>query len=68
MGLEQLQEQVEQRLESREFADRRFVLEALGTRIVVTTEGSVEVEFAIPTEAPKDAIALSIPLNACLRY
>ncbi len=68
VGLEQLQERLEERLESKEFADRRFVLEAVGTRIVVTTEGSVEIEFAIPTEAPKDAIALSIPLSACPLY
>lgn len=68
VGLEQLREQVEQRMESTEFADRRFVLEALGTKIIVTTEGTIEVEFAIPTEPPKDAIALSIPQNACPRY
>ena len=68
VGLEQLQEKVEQRLALREFADRRFVLEALGTRVVVTTEGTTEVEFAIPTEVPKDAIALSVPLSACPQY
>ncbi|NVM22820.1 MAG: recombinase family protein [Desulfobacterales bacterium] len=68
VGLEQLREQVEQKLESAEFADRRFVLEALGTRIIVTTEDAVEVEFAIPTKPPKDAIALSVPLSVCPRY
>lgn len=40
-GLEQLREKVEQRLASKEFMDRRFVLEALGTRVVVTTEGTI---------------------------
>ena len=68
MGLEQLREKVEQRLASREFADRRYILEALGTRIIVTTEGTSEAEFTIPTKAAKDAIGLSVPLNACPLY
>lgn len=42
----------------------RFVLEALGTKVVVTTEGTTEVEFTIPTKVAKDAIGLSVPLNA----
>jgi phage shock protein A len=68
VGLEQLRGKVEQRLASGEFADRRYVLEALGTRIIVTTEGTSEVEFTIPAKAAKDAIELSIPLNACPQY
>jgi len=66
VSLEQLRNQVARRLESRQFADRRFVLEALSTRIVVTAEGRVEVEFGIPREITKDAIALNVPRSACL--
>ena len=39
-----------------------------GTKIIVTTSGSIEIEFAIPTEKGKDAIALSNPQNACPLY
>lgn len=68
VGLEQLRDRVGERLASQEFADRRFILEALGTRVVVTTEGQIEVEFAIPAESPKDAIAFNLPLSASPRY
>jgi len=68
VSLERLRGQVERKLASTEFADRRFILEALGTKVVVTTNGSVEVEFAIPTEKGESAIALSTPLNACPLY
>ena len=68
VSLERLRGQLEQKLASTEFADRRFILEALGTKIIVTTQGSVEIEFAIPSEKNKGAIALSSPLNACPRY
>jgi len=68
VGLEQLRERLEERLASTEFADRRFILEALGTRVIVTRDGSIEIEFAIPTKRTTDAIALSIPLSACPRY
>jgi hypothetical protein len=53
-------------LASEDFADRRFVLETLGTRVVVTTEGQIEVEFTIPTESPKDAVAFNLPRMAIL--
>lgn len=68
VGLEQLKDRVEERLASQDFADRRFVLEALGTKVIVTPEDEIEVEFAIPTEAPGDAIAVNLPLSACPRY
>jgi hypothetical protein len=68
VSLEQLRGQLERRLASTQFADRRFILEALGTKIIVTTSGSIEIEFAIPTEKGGSAIALSSPLNACPRY
>jgi len=68
VSLERLRGQLEQKLASTEFADRRFILEALGTKVFVTTNGSVEIEFAIPTEKSKSAIALSNPLNACPLY
>jgi hypothetical protein len=68
VGLEQLRVSVEKRLTSQDFPDRRFVLEALDTKVIVTNEGKLEVEFAIPTEKNKDAIALSSPQNACLPY
>jgi uncharacterized protein YecT (DUF1311 family) len=71
VGLEQLRDRVEKRLTSKEFADRRFVIEALGTRVVVTEEGNIEVEFSIPNGAPREvngAIALSVPQSVCPRY
>ena len=69
VGLEQLREQMEEKLDSTSFADRRFVLEALKTKVIVTTEGSVEVEFAIPGNGDQDgAIVLNAPLNACPLY
>jgi len=68
IGLEQLRARLEERLASQEFADRRYVLEALSTRVVVTTEGQTEAEFAIPSESPKDAIAFNLPQNACPQY
>jgi len=53
-----------------ESADRRFVLEALGTRVIVTTEGAIEIEFLIGDRKPMNecAIATSNPLNACPQY
>jgi hypothetical protein len=68
VGLEQLRQQMEEKLASTAFADRRLVLEALGTKVIVTTHGAIEIEFAIPTDKTRDAIALSVPLNACPRY
>ena len=68
-GLEQLRGQVEQKLASTEFADRRFILEALGTKVIVTAQSSLEVEFTIAGErCESDEIALNLPQNACLRY
>jgi site-specific DNA recombinase len=68
MSLEQLRSQVAHRLGSSSFADRRFILEALGTRVIVTTEGALEVEFTIGQRKSEDgAIALNVPLNACPR-
>jgi len=44
----------------------RFMLEALRNK--VTTEGTTEVEFTIPTEVAKDAIGLSVPPSALYNY
>jgi len=68
LSLEQLRSRLEQKLASTEFADRRFILEALGTKVIVATDGRIEIEFAIPTEKNNGAIALSSPLNACPQY
>jgi len=69
IDLERLREQMEEKLASTEFADRRFILEALGTKVMVTTEGATEVEFTIGGDRDTDgAIALSSPLNACPLY
>lgn len=68
ISLERLRGQLEKKLASTEFADRRFILEALGTKVIVTTTGSVEIELAIPTEKGDGAIALSSRLNACPQY
>jgi hypothetical protein len=66
-GLKQLRANLEKRLGSTEFADRRFVLEALGTRIWVTQDARVFVEFTVPKHV-ENAIASSSLLNACPRY
>jgi hypothetical protein len=68
VGLEELRDRVAERVASQQFSDRRFILEALGTKVVVTTEGQIEVEFAIPAKSPKHAIAFNVPLNACPLY
>ena len=69
VGLEQLRRQIATRLNSTNFADRRFILEALGTRVIVTTEGALEVEFTIGDRKDKDsAIVLNSPLTVCPRY
>jgi len=69
VNLEGLRGQVEQKLASTEFADRRFVLEALGTKVIVTTDGGVEVEFTVGAgQGANNEIALNLPQNACLRY
>jgi len=69
VGLEQLRGQMEEKLASTEFADRRFILEALRTKVMVTTDGAIEVEFTIGGDRDTDgAIVLNSPLNACPRY
>jgi hypothetical protein len=69
VGLEQLREQMGEKLDSPKFADRRFILEALKTRVIVTTEGATEVEFAIPGNSRNKCVtALNLPPNACPRY
>lgn len=69
VGLEQLRQQMAEKILSNSFADRRFILEALKTRVIVTTEGATEVEFTIGGEKQRDGeIALNLPLNACPRY
>ncbi|MFC1957052.1 recombinase family protein [Chloroflexota bacterium] len=68
VGLKQLQTKLEKKLSSTDFADRREILEALGTKVDVTTDGRLEVDFTIPREISKEAIALNSPLNACPRY
>jgi len=68
VGLKQLQTKLEKKLSSTEFADRREILEAMGTKVDVTTDGRLEVDFTIPREVSKEAIALNSPLNACPRY
>ena len=66
-GLRQLRASLEKRLGSNEFADRRFVLEALGTRVWVTQDAKVFVEFTVPKHV-ENAIASSSLLNACPQY
>ena len=43
-----LRERLGEKLTSADYGDQRFVLEALETNIVVSTKGTVRVEFAIP--------------------
>ncbi len=68
MGLKQLRSNLGERIDSKEFADRRYVLEALGTRVTVTTDAKLLVDFAVPKEISAKAIAFSVPLNACPQY
>jgi len=69
VGLEQLRQKMAKKLSSTDFADRRFVLEALDTKVIVTTEGALEIEFTIGEDKGSvNAIVNSIPLNACPQY
>jgi hypothetical protein len=68
VSLDQLRQQMADRLFSDKFEDRRFILEALNTKVIVTNEGAIEVEFTIAGEGNSDGIVLSSPLNACPRY
>jgi len=56
------------RLFSASFADLRFILEALNTKVIVTTEGAIEVEFTIGGDENGSGIVLNSPLNACPQY
>ncbi|QYY58441.1 recombinase family protein [Dehalococcoides mccartyi] len=68
-GLDQLREQMSDKILSDSFDDRRFVLESLQTRIIVTTDGRTEIEFTIGDKKhPGGSIVLSSPLNACPQY
>ncbi|MDP3880142.1 MAG: hypothetical protein Q8Q07_07565, partial [Dehalococcoidales bacterium] len=67
MGLKQLRTNLGERIDSKEFEDRRYVLETLGTRVSVTTDAKLLVDFAIPKEISAQAIALSVPRYAFLR-
>jgi len=68
VSLGQLRQQMADRLFSDKFEDRRFILEALNTRVIVTTEGAIEVEFTIGGDENSGGIVLSSPLNACPQY
>jgi len=68
VSLDQLRQQMSDRLFSDAFADRRFILESLNTKVIVTTEGAIEVEFTIGGDENGGGIVLSSPLNACPRY
>jgi hypothetical protein len=68
MGLKQLRANLGKRLDSKEFEDRRYVLKTLGTRVTVTVDARLLVDFDIPRDICAQAIALSIPLNACPQY
>ena len=46
-----LRDRLGERLDSASFEDRRFVLEGLETQVSVSSEGSVKVRFAIPSDA-----------------
>jgi hypothetical protein len=67
-GLKRLRANLGERINSDRFEDRRYVLEILGTRVTVTTDAKLLVDFAIPKEISAQAIALSVPLNACPQY
>jgi site-specific DNA recombinase len=66
-GLRQLRTNLEKRLNSKEFAGHRYVLEALGTRIRVTQDARIFVDSNI-TKQIENEIASSSILNACPQY
>jgi len=68
VGLEQLRKRMAEKILSNSFADRRFILEALQTKVIVTGEGAVEVEFTIGGGKDGTEIVLNLPLNACPQY
>ena len=69
IGLEQLRQRMADKILSNSFADRRFVLEALQTRVIVTADGAAaEVEFTIGGDKNGGEIVLNPHLNACPRY
>jgi site-specific DNA recombinase len=68
IGLEQLRQRIAEKILSNSFADRRFVLEALQTRVIVTADGATEVEFTIGGDKGDNGIVLNLPLNACPQY
>jgi hypothetical protein len=51
-------------MNSKKFEDRRFVLEAAGTRVMVTTDAQIVVDLDVPKEVSKRQIALSVPRSA----
>jgi hypothetical protein len=53
---------------SSSFADRRFVLEALQTRVIVTADGATEVEFTIGGDKGDNGIVLNLPRKVCPQY
>jgi len=68
VGLEQLRQRMAEKILSNSFADRRFVLEVLQTRVIVTADGATEVEFTIGGDKGDNGIVLNLPLNACPQY
>ncbi|MCX7912774.1 MAG: hypothetical protein N2506_07450 [Dehalococcoidales bacterium] len=68
-SLEELRKQLADKLDSKDFADRRRVLEMLNTRVIVTTEGAIEIEFLVSDGKPDErGIATSNPRAACPRF
>ena len=68
VSLDQLRQQMADRLFSNKFEDRRFILEALRTKVIVTEDGAIDVEFTIGGDGNGGGIVLSSPLNACPQY
>jgi len=68
VSLDQLRQQMADRLFSDKFEDWRFILEALRTKVIVTEDGATDVEFTIGADGNGSGIVLSSPLNACPRY
>lgn len=64
VSLDQLRQQMAERLFSDKFEDRRFILEALRTRVIVTEDGATDVEFTIGGDGNGDGIVLSSPRPA----
>ena len=59
-SIETLRWRLESRLEAATAEDRRFILEAVGAKVLVQADGSWELELQVPREVPESQEVLQI--------